>query len=188
MTHHNTATYLDSMQEITLKPIGVVISQIKTPTLKTDKQGLKVEAGKDNEGDKRPENLQCELHISEKYSALLDGVENFSHLLVLYWPHLIDQKRRQTLQKVHPMGRQEIPEQGIFATCSPTRPNPILVTACTLLKRKNHVLWVKDLEAVDGSPIIDIKVYNPRYYRPDNVHVADWMQRIFEESDYNHFT
>ena len=181
MDNDNTDKHFDFMQEITLKPIGVVVSQIKTPSLKTDKQGLKAESEKDKE-HKRPEDLECELHILEKYSSLLDGVEDFSHLLVLYWPHLIDQKKRKTLQKVHPMGRQDIPEQGIFATCSPTRPNPVLVTACTLLKRNDNVLLVKDFEAVDGSPIIDIKVYNPRYYRPENVHVADWMQKIFEES------
>ncbi|MGB5986962.1 MAG: tRNA (N6-threonylcarbamoyladenosine(37)-N6)-methyltransferase TrmO, partial [Desulfobacterales bacterium] len=45
-------------------------------------------------------------------------MEGFSHIVVLYWPHLIDPKRR-TLRKVHPMGRKDLPRQGIFAIRSP---------------------------------------------------------------------
>ena len=173
------------LEEITLTPIGTVISTIKNVSLKADKNGLQAESGSNREhceDEKHPEDLECELHIAPQYSALLDGVEEFSHLLVLYWPHLIDSERR-TLQKVHPMGRKDIPKQGIFATCSPARPNPILVTACKLIKREGNILIVKGLEAVNGSPIIDIKVYNPRYYRPEDVHVAPWMKKAFAELD-----
>lgn len=174
-----------SSQKITLTPVGVVVSKIKNPSLKTNKNGLQAESsnGKEHsEKRKRPKDLESELHIAPQYSPLLDGVEDFSHLLVLYWPHLIDLERR-TLQKVHPMGRSKIPKQGIFATCSPARPNPVLVTACKLIKRQNNILVVQGLEAVNGSPIIDIKIYNPQYYRPDNVHVASWMKEIFAEND-----
>lgn len=174
----------ESLPEVTLTPVGIVVSEIKDVSLKAEKSGLKAGSGNGkerSEKNKRPEDLECELHIAPRYSALLDGVEDFSHLLVLYWPHLIAPERR-ALQKVHPMGRSEIPKQGIFATCSPARPNPVLVTACKLIKRKENILIVQGLEAVDGSPILDIKIYNPRYYRPDNVHVAGWMREIFAEN------
>lgn len=178
----------ESLPKIQLTPVGIVVSEINEVSLKADKNGLK--RGTSNDSDdsnqaRRPEDLECELHIAPKYSSLLDGIEDFSHLLVLYWPHLIAPERR-TLQKVHPMGRSEIPKQGIFATCSPARPNPVLVTACKLIKRKNTILVVRGLEAVNGSPIVDIKVYNPRYYRPDNVHVAAWMGKIFAENTAPH--
>jgi tRNA-Thr(GGU) m(6)t(6)A37 methyltransferase TsaA len=118
--------------------------------------------------------------INPKLSEILDGIEGFSHILVLYWPHLVPEKRRK-LQKVHPMGRKDIPRQGIFATCSPARPNPVLVTAVRLLERNGNVLRVQGLEAVDGSPVVDIKPYNPRYYRVENPIVPEWMKKLQDE-------
>jgi len=85
------------------------------------------------------------------------------------------------------MGRKDIPRQGVFATCSPARPNPVLVTAVRLLERRGNILRVQGLEAVDGSPIVDIKPYNPRYYRVESPAVPEWMSNLqgefFEPSD-----
>ena len=97
--------------------------------------------------------------------------------MVLYWPHLIDAERRN-LRKVHPMGRKDLPIQGIFATRSPARPNPILVSTVLLLARDANVLTVKGLEAVDGSPLIDIKPFVHSYDIAENTHSPEWMQQI----------
>ena len=121
-----------------------------------------------------------ELVVDEALSGILDGIEGFSHILVLYWPHLVPPSRRNLL-KVHPRGRKDIPRQGVFATCSPARPNPVLVTAVRLLERKENVLHVEGLEAVNGSPIIDIKPYNPRYFRVESPVVPAWMRKLQSE-------
>jgi tRNA-Thr(GGU) m(6)t(6)A37 methyltransferase TsaA len=112
----------------------------------------------------------------------LKGIEGFSHILVLYWPHLVPPERRK-LEEVHPMGRKDMPLQGIFATCSPARPNPILVSAVELIERNRDSLTVKGLEAVDQSPVIDIKPYNVNYMKKENLRAPQWMQQLNAELD-----
>jgi tRNA (Thr-GGU) A37 N-methylase len=70
---------------------------------------------------------------------------------------------------------------GVFATCSPARPNPILVTAVKVLGVHANVLTVQGLEAVDRSPVLDIKPYNRNYMEMEDLKVADWMERIEQE-------
>jgi tRNA (Thr-GGU) A37 N-methylase len=79
------------------------------------------------------------------------------------------------------MGRNDLPLVGIFATCSPARPNPVCAMVVRLLERKGNVLKVQGLDAIDGSPLIDIKPYNPSYYAAEDVKVADWMTQIYRE-------
>jgi tRNA (Thr-GGU) A37 N-methylase len=80
------------------------------------------------------------------------------------------------------MGLQEFPEQGVFATCSPARPNPVLVSAVKLVAREGLILRVQGFEAVDGSPVVDIKPYNPGYFRIESPIIPEWMRRIRAEA------
>ena len=167
-----------------IEPIGIVRSDIKAPMLSADASDLSLSdrMEKIKAYHQRVKDAVCDLVIDAQWEELLDGIEGFSHILVLYWPHLIDPERRN-LRKVHPMGRKDLPLQGIFATCSPARPNPVLVSAMPLLARKGNVLQVKGFEAVDGSPIIDIKPYSKSYYRVDDPIMPDWMERIHRDLD-----
>ncbi len=79
------------------------------------------------------------------------------------------------------MGRKDLPPQGIFATRSPARPNPVLVSTVPLLAREGHVLKVKGLEAVDGSPLIDIKPYVDVYHGVENPRFPDWLLQIHRD-------
>ncbi len=121
-----------------------------------------------------------EIVVREDLAGLLDGVEDFSHLLVLYWAHLIPEERR-SLARVHPMGRQDLPLVGIFATRSPARPNPVLATTVRLLERRGNVLRVQGLDAVDGSPVVDLKPDSAHYRPRGEVRVSDWMRQLHEE-------
>ncbi|SDU47241.1 tRNA (N6-threonylcarbamoyladenosine(37)-N6)-methyltransferase TrmO [Desulfobacula phenolica] len=168
--------------EIILKPTGIVKSSIKAPSLKADHKDINPAKAKE---EMKQQHRELKEHISQiiidkKFEEILEGIEEFSHILVLYWPHLVPEKSRELL-KVHPMGRKDLPQKGIYATCSPARPNPILVTAVKLLSRKDNVLEVKGFEAVDGSPVIDIKPYVSHYYSPEDVTVSGWMQDLTEE-------
>ena len=168
---------------ITLVPVGIVRSPLKEPTLQAGDDGLARQVRMPQEETAYREKLESsvsEIVLAEELSGILDGIEGFSHLLVLYWPHLVAAERRN-LVKVHPKGRQDIPRQGIFATCSPARPNPVLVTAVRLVQRIGNVLRVQGLEAVDGSPVVDIKPYNPRYYRVETPVVPEWMNKLQRE-------
>jgi len=78
------------------------------------------------------------------------------------------------------MGRKENPEKGVFSTCSPARPNPVLVSTVQLLYRSGFTLRVEGLEAVDGSPIIDIKPFVKMSHGAENPVVPEWMQKIHQ--------
>lgn len=173
----------DNQLEMMLHPVGVVKSDIKTPELKANANDIELQTQKEQlrENHQAIKNNICELVIFPKFESLLDGIEDFSHILVLYWPHLIDPERRN-LQKVHPMGRKDMPIKGIFSTCSPARPNPILVSAVELVDRNRNILRVKGFEAVDNSPVVDIKPYSTSYYRVDDPIVSEWMAQIHSET------
>ena len=90
--------------QMQLTPVGEVRSEIKAPLLLAGKAGLKLQERnqKIKEYHEKVKNTLCEIVIYPQWVELLDGIEGFSHLLVLYWPHLIDPARRN-LQKVHPI-------------------------------------------------------------------------------------
>jgi len=79
------------------------------------------------------------------------------------------------------MGRKDLPEKGIFSTCSPARPNPVLVSTVRLLAREANTLRVQGLEAVDGSPIIDVKPFVRTLHGTENPSIPDWMKKIHAE-------
>ena len=121
-----------------------------------------------------------ELEIDPEYDDLLDGVDAFSHILVLYWPHRL-KKGDRALRKVNPMGRKDIPEQGIFATRSPARPNPVLVSVVKLLERKENVLLVQGLDALNGSPVLDIKPIVREHEGIESPRFPDWIKEIHKD-------
>ena len=95
----------------------------------------------------------AEIEIFPAFLEGLDGLEAGRELLVLTWLHLAD---RSVLQ-VHPRRNPEAPLKGVFATRSPARPNPIGLHRVTLLEREGGRLRVAPLEALDGTPVADIK-------------------------------
>lgn len=173
---------MNSSALMQLSAIGVVRSDIKTPMLSADEADLSLAERMENlkAYHRQIKSASCELVIDPQWEELLDGIDGFSHILVLYWPHLLDPARRN-LRKVHPMGRKDLPQQGIFATCSPARPNPVLVSAVSLVARRGNVLEVKGFEAVDGSPIIDVKPYSKSYLEVKDLKMPPWMEQIHRE-------
>jgi len=94
--------------------------------------------------------------VRSEYVEGLDGIEELDHIHVLYWMHRLNERDRKTL-KVHPQGDANKPLRGVFALRSPVRPNPIGLTRVELVKREGNILFVKGLDALEGSPLIDIK-------------------------------
>ena len=106
--------------------------------------------------------------------VILDGLEEFSHIIVIYWMHRVSPYGQVPL-KVHPGGSKELPLMGIFATRSPHRLNPIGATIVRLLERRDDILKVERLDAIDGTPVIDIKPYIPRYDLENDAKVPSWL-------------
>lgn len=96
-----------------------------------------------------------EIVIKEEYLHGLDDIEKKSHLIVLTW---FDQADRTMLRTTPP---HEKIEHGVFATRSPNRPNPVAFSVVDLIKRDGNVLHVRGLDALDGTPVVDIKPYLP---------------------------
>ena len=161
-----------------LRPVGVVRSPLKEPSLVASSGDVERRSGVARATESR--RVISELVIDSDLTGILDGIEDFSHLLVLYWAHRVPPEGR-SLIKAHPMGRKDLPLVGIFATCSPARPNTICATVVRLVKRQGNTLTVAGLDALDGSPIVDIKPYNPSYHAIGEVKIADWMERIHRE-------
>jgi tRNA-Thr(GGU) m(6)t(6)A37 methyltransferase TsaA len=162
---------------IQLKPVGVIRNQSKDPSWGGTLSRLDWQ---DRASRMREQSESVsELVIDAGLDGILDGIEDFSHIMVLYWAHLVPPERRSTM-KVHPVGNRNFPLVGVFATHSPARPNSILVTTVRLIKRRGNVLKVAGLDALDGSPILDIKPYQP-YHEPEDIRVPDWMKTVHDE-------
>jgi tRNA-Thr(GGU) m(6)t(6)A37 methyltransferase TsaA len=146
---------------MTLKAIGIVRSDFKKPT--SARLDLK--------------KITAEIEVDPHLNDALDGLEGFSHIIVLYWMHraVFDKK----YLKAHPMGRKDVAMQGLFAVRTPKRPNPIGKSTVRLLGRHGNILKVQGLDAIDGSPVIDIKPYIPGYDSASDATVPDWV--IIEE-------
>jgi tRNA-Thr(GGU) m(6)t(6)A37 methyltransferase TsaA len=105
----------------------------------------------------------------------LHGLERFSHLIILYWFHLRDnEQERETLQ-VLPRRHPGAPMIGVFSSRSPSRPNPVGLCVVKLLKIRDCTLYVTGLDAMEGSPVIDVKPYLPRADSIPDAMVPQWM-------------
>jgi len=146
------------MTDMILQAIGVVRNEVK------------------QRPQKRPfgwEKVYSDIVVNSNLTEALDGLEDFSHIVVLYWMHQAN--TGELPMKVHPMGNQALPLVGRFATRSPNRPNPIGKTTVRLLQRRGNILKVSGLDAIDGTPVIDIKPYIPGYDSEADIRVPSWI-------------
>lgn len=117
------------------------------------------------------------LEIRPRFAPALKGLEDFSHLWVIYWFHENDTpEQRQTLQ-VYPRRDPANPLTGVFACRSPERPNLIGFTACRLIKVEGNLVEVADLDARDGTPILDLKPYIPEGDAIPAARTPEWLKR-----------
>ena len=142
--------------EMTLKAIGVVRNGIyEPPTPRSDW-----------------EKATSEIVIDENLTEALEGIEEFSHVIVLFWLHRLSEQEPPLKQR--PMGQKDRPLRGLFALRTPNRPNPIGKTTVRLLERRDNILRVEGLDALDTSPVIDIKPYMPGYDAAADATVPAW--------------
>jgi tRNA-Thr(GGU) m(6)t(6)A37 methyltransferase TsaA len=153
---------------ITFRPIGVI---------HTKSSDAEVREKGDREG---------EIEIYPEFAAGLDGIDGYSHVFVLVY---FDRLRPEQIGplKVKPRGLlrrgfklEELPELGVFALDSPTRPNPIGLTLVRVIKRERNRIFVQGLDFFDGTPILDIKCYRPQY-RVDQYTLPEWFRKLADE-------
>ncbi len=121
--------------------------------------------------DPRPdgwENVRSDLIFRDDLLDAIDGLDEFSHVIVVFACHRVpDAARTQRLVS---------PGRGILATRSQLRPNSLGVAVVPLVRRRRNILRVMGLDAIDGTPILDIKPYLPRYDSALEARIPDWAQ------------
>ena len=119
---------------------------------------------------------EAKVRIFPEFRDGLKGINEFSHIIILYWIHLRDKEEERRVLQVFPRRHSVNVKVGVFACRSPSRPNPIGLCVVDLTKVEDCVLTVKGLDALEGSPIIDVKPYIPRADSIPNAHVPEWTQ------------
>ena len=145
--------------KIEIKPIGFVYR--KSP-----------------DDDVRDKSLVARILLNKDLMPALEGIEEWSHIYVIFWLDQVVHTREPVLQHL-------TSGAGIFAARSPIHPNPIGLTLVELVKRDRNVLWVKGLDAYEGTPVVDIKPY-PDWEQGHFQVVTDfraptWLTRIMEK-------
>lgn len=113
------------------------------------------------------EDGHCYIVLDKKYEAGLKGLEKHSYVHVVYWFDKNDTPKGRSVLQVHPRGDKSNPVTGVFATHSPFRPNLIAISKCDIISIKENVIEIKEIDAFDGTPVIDLKGDFFRFYRPD---------------------
>jgi tRNA-Thr(GGU) m(6)t(6)A37 methyltransferase TsaA len=144
---------------IQLKAIGIVRNAV-------------IEAHRDTRWDE----IESEIVIDDEWRDALDGLAEFSHIWVIFY---LDRVTPPDSPRVHPMRRDDLPLVGRFATRSPSRPNPIGLCVVQLLDVRGPVLRVRGLDALDGTPVLDLKPYLERGDAITNTRVGVWVRQYW---------
>jgi len=142
---------------IVYRPIGVIHSPFKNV------RGIPIQP-------RAAEGVEGVVEIFPEYVEGLKDLEGFSHIILLYHLHLVENYRLL----VKPYMDDEL--RGVFATRAPARPNPIGISVVRLVKIDGNHVFVRNLDVIDGTPLLDIKPYVPEFDVFD-VERAGWLEK-----------
>lgn len=147
---------MSKIKEIKVKPVGIVQNSVQKEMF----------GGWGS--------IVSDIILDKEYAGALDGIGDFSHVVVVYWMS----EAKTCSIKHRPQGNSKVPVVGIFSCRCPARPNPIAVTTCRIIKRKGNVLTVEGLDAINNTPVIDIKPYYPPYDKVENSKAPAWIKLL----------
>ncbi len=147
-------------EPVVYRPIGVVRNRIREPRT----------AGW--------ENVSSDLFLREDLTDGLDGIEGFSHVIVIFHLDRIPPNETRVMKRA--LGDEIDGEIGLFATRLPLRPNAIGLGVVPVVWRRKNVLRVRGLDALDGSPVLDIKPYLPAYDSVAGARLPDWALKAMQ--------
>jgi tRNA-Thr(GGU) m(6)t(6)A37 methyltransferase TsaA len=144
------------MDKIIYRPIGVIHSPFKEP------KGTPIQSS-------TAKGIKGEIEIFPEYVDGLQDVEGFSHIILVYHFHLA----KKSSLKAKPF--MDNKPHGIFSIRGPSRPNPIGISIVRLIKVEKNILYVQDLDIVDGTPLLDIKPYVPEFDSAEAIRIG-WLK------------
>jgi tRNA-Thr(GGU) m(6)t(6)A37 methyltransferase TsaA len=115
--------------------------------------------------------------LDEEYQPGLLGLAGFSHIHVFWWFDRNDTEEKRRVLQVHPMGDPENPLTGVFATRSPLRPNLIAQSLCRIVSVEGHAVEVEEIDAFDGTPVLDIKPFIAGHDTAPDAITPDWLEK-----------
>ncbi len=148
---------MSKADEIKFRPIGIIHSPFK------EAKGVPIQPS-------AAKGIEGKVEIFPEYAEGIDDIGNFSHIFLIYHLHL---SRKYSL-KVKPY--MDDKERGVFATRAPSRPNPIGISVVELLEVDGNMLHIKNVDIVDGTPLLDIKPYVPEF-DIHNVKKIGWLEK-----------
>ncbi|MGA9140303.1 MAG: tRNA (N6-threonylcarbamoyladenosine(37)-N6)-methyltransferase TrmO [Methanocella sp.] len=129
-----------ALDKVKLRQIGIVRSDIK------DREDMPLQG------------VDATVEVFPEYEEALEGLDGHTHVFILCWLH----KAGRDFLMVRPRKfSQELPERGVFSVRSPVRPNPVSLTPSRLISRDGRFMRVANFDIIDGTPVIDIKPYEP---------------------------
>ena len=143
------------------EPIGFVLSQAKEKT------------------DHHWGSVRAQIVLHDDLADGLQGLEDFSHVIIVYHLHEARFVKERHLIR-HPQDRADMPKIGIFSQRAKDRPNSIGITTVKLISVNQNILHVQGLDAIEGTPVLDIKPYYPQYDLKEEARVPQWVNRLME--------
>jgi len=126
--------------------------------------------------DEKDRSLVSKIELKNEFAKGLEGIEDWSHIYVIFWMHEITGKNKVL---IHPGGGRNV---GVFATRAPIRPNPIGLTLVELVKHEKNVLMVRGLDALNDTPVLDIKPYpdweSGKLLVINDFRISKWLSEI----------
>jgi tRNA-Thr(GGU) m(6)t(6)A37 methyltransferase TsaA len=145
------------LQPVTMTPIGYVRNRVKEPM-------------PDGWAD-----IESRIVLRPDLAPMLLGLAEYSHVIIVFWPHQVPDDVRGSKPRLHPRDDEQFPLMGVLATRSQIRPNPVLTTPVPLLAVEANVLKVRGLDAIDGTPVLDVKPYLPHHDAIPDARVPQWV-------------
>jgi len=145
-------------EPVSVRPIGVVRNGVRQP---------------------RPDGwagVRSDIIVRDDLIHALEGIEGYSHIIVVFAFDRVPEQAQRARVRLGSDAR--IPEQGVLATRSQLRPSPLGVSVVPLLRRRRNILRVQGLDAIDGTPVLDVKPYFPNYDAVPNAGVPEWARAI----------
>jgi len=124
--------------------------------------------------------LVSRIIIDEHLLDGLKGLSDFSHIIVVYHLNQAEFVIEKHLER-QPQGRADMPKVGIFSQRAKDRPNPIGITAVKLISVNKNVIQVQGLDAVNDTPVLDIKPYYPKYDLKEIATVPEWVNILMKD-------
>jgi len=122
------------------------------------------------------------IEIDRRFEDALLGLEDFSHVWVFWWFDRNDTPGQRRILQVHPRGDADNPLTGVFATRAPVRPNLIALTCCRIISIEQNRIAIANIDALDGTPVVDLKPYLPMLDEVENVRLPAWIHRTGQAS------